>query len=78
MQKYTDRVAQKLKMKRSKNNEEKKCKSQEQAKFVINKKIIDIRAALTSTEECLPFQNNELRLFKVNNGTTFANNVIVL
>ena len=60
----------KLKVKRSKNNEEKKFKSQEQAKFVINNRIIDIRAALTSTEECLPFQNNELRLFKVNNGIT--------
>lgn len=42
----------------------KKSKSQEQAKFVIDIKIIDIRAALTSTEESLPFQTNNYASLK--------------
>ena len=39
-------------------------KSSEQAKFVIDIKIIDIRAALTSTEGSLPSQTNDYASLK--------------
>ena len=37
----------------------KKSEKYEQAKFIIDIKNIDIRAALTSAEESLPFQIND-------------------
>ena len=46
------------------NNVRKKSENQEQAKFIIDIKIIDIRAALTSTEESLPFQIDDYASLK--------------
>ena len=45
-------------------NVRKKSENQEQAKFIIDIKIIDIRAALTSTEESLPFQIDDYAYLK--------------